>query len=187
MKITAVRHGQTDGNISHIVQSRTGGKLTDLGIEQAKATAEKLKDEKFDVIYCSSLARCRETLSYIGVYHKSVPVVVSDKLVELDKGEIEGKRWDNLPEYFYSESHIDVRMPNGESWVDLDRRIKEFLNSIYNPKTEAVLIVTHDGPLKAIHSILNNIPLGEAIQVGYDNGGVYELDMLTKISIESVK
>lgn len=181
MKIVAVRHGQTEGNVQRVIQSRTDGKLTQLGIDQAKQSAQKLKDFTFDKVYCSTLARCRETLGYIAEFHADVPTQYDDKLIELNKGELEGKPWEHLPEYFYSESAIDRRVPGGESWLDLDARLRVFLNEIYNPDA-IVLVVTHDGPLKVLHSILHEIPLGEAVQVPYENAGVYELDMNAKIT-----
>lgn len=187
MKIIAVRHGQTDGNISRLIQSRTDGKLTMLGIEQAKETALKLRDYEFSKIYCSTLGRCKETLSYITEFHKSTPIYYSEKLIELGKGDLEGMSWTELPSNFYSESHIEQRISGGESWVDLDERIREFLNDIFDTGVDSVLVVTHDGPLKVIHSILENIPLVKAIQVMYDNAGIYELEMKSKVAPERVK
>lgn len=182
MKIVAVRHGQTEGNVQKIIQSRTDGKLTELGIQQAKEAAEKLSTYSFDKIYCSTLGRCRETVSYIAQYHQDVRVEFTDKLIELSKGELEGKPWDTLPEYFFTESHIDKGAPGGESWLDLDSRLRNFLNELFNTSLDTVLLVTHDGPLKVLHSILQDIPLGEAIGFSYNNAGVYELTMDAKVA-----
>lgn len=179
MRIIAVRHGQTEGNVQKVIQSRTGGKLTKVGISQAKQVADKLKDYKFDYIYCSTLDRCKETLGYIMEFHPGENVIYSDKLTELDKGEIEGKQWDALPEYFYSEVYLDRRIPGGESWIDLHTRINIFLNEIYQQDALA-LIVTHDGPLKVINAILREVPLARAIRISYKNASLYELEMNTK-------
>ena len=184
MNIIAVRHGQTEGNVAKIIQSRVDGTLSQLGIEQAKQTGFQLKDEHFDAIYCSTLGRCKQTLSYIAVYHPNTRVVYSELLKELDKGEIEGKHWSDLPDYFYDEGHIDIKIPGGESWVDLSKRISHFLDGIFREGHTSVLIVTHDGPLRVLHAILGTMSLGQAVKVGYDNAGIYKLEM-TSTSIKS--
>ena len=58
-----VRHGQTFDNLNNIIQGN--GDLTPLGIEQAKETAVKLKDVKFDICFCSPLKRTKQTLKEI--------------------------------------------------------------------------------------------------------------------------
>lgn len=186
MKIIAVRHGQTDGNLSMLIQSRSDGTLTEQGIAQAKQAALDLKEYSFDRIYCSTLGRCRQTLQYIAQFHQNTPIVYSEMLVELDKGEFEGKPWSELPGILFDESSIDIKLSGGESWLDLDKRLRSFLRSMYDPALETVLIVTHDGPLKVLHSILQDLPLGAAIQISYSNAGIYQLEMNEKVQTKSV-
>ena len=54
-RIIIERHGQSIGNAERIYLGITDLGLTDEGVEQAKITAEALKDEKIDVIYSSDL------------------------------------------------------------------------------------------------------------------------------------
>ena len=177
MRIVAVRHGQTEGNVSQIIQSRTDGKLSELGIQQAKVTADRLKDQTFDAIYCSTLGRCKETLGYIKEFHQEVPVHFSDLLMELDKGELDGKHWSDLPDDFYSSNNVDNKLPGGESWNELANRLQVILNEIFNAGYQSVLIVTHDGPLRVLHALLDTISLGDAIGIGYENAGIYKFEM----------
>ena len=60
MKIVFVRHGHPNYEKDC---------LTELGHEQAKAAAERLKDEKFDMIFSSSCGRAYETACHIAAFH----------------------------------------------------------------------------------------------------------------------
>src|SRR5690606_24497129 len=102
MKITAVRHGQTTGNINKIVESRVGGVLTDRGIEQAIALANTLKNETFNTVYCSDLQRCQDTAKHILVHHPELSLQLRPQLRELDKGIYNGRTWHDLPEYIHT-------------------------------------------------------------------------------------
>ena len=64
-----VRHGETDFNLFNISQGQLDTSLNETGIKQAKTIAKKLKDKNFDVIFCSSLKRARQTLYEIKQYH----------------------------------------------------------------------------------------------------------------------
>lgn len=55
--IYCVRHGQTAENLQGIIQGQLDTQLDGVGVEQAAATGEALKDVKFDVAFSSDLAR----------------------------------------------------------------------------------------------------------------------------------
>lgn len=77
MRITAVRHGETLGNVKHITQSHTPGELTAKGVEQAHKLGILLKDEEFDAVYCSDLRRAVDTASIIVTYHPSLKLITT--------------------------------------------------------------------------------------------------------------
>src|SRR3989339_819938 len=60
-----VRHGETEWNVKKINQGQSESFLTEKGIEQAKETAERLKDIKFDAIFSSDLSRTQRTAEII--------------------------------------------------------------------------------------------------------------------------
>jgi broad specificity phosphatase PhoE len=65
MHITAIRHGETEGNILHRVESHTGGTLTETGRERARAAADQLAGRNFDIVYISDLQCCVQTATII--------------------------------------------------------------------------------------------------------------------------
>ena len=59
--IYILRHGKTEWNKLKKLQGRTDIPLCDEGRVMAAEAAEKYADVHFDVCYCSSLVRARET------------------------------------------------------------------------------------------------------------------------------
>ena len=59
-QVIIVRHGQTEWNIRGIRQGHLDSELTEKGIVQAKALAQRLARESFAALYCSDLSRARE-------------------------------------------------------------------------------------------------------------------------------
>ena len=55
--VYCIRHGQTAENVQAIMQGQLDTQLDSVGIEQAAAVAESLKDVKFGVAFSSDLSR----------------------------------------------------------------------------------------------------------------------------------
>ena len=89
MKITIVRHGETDYNKNNILQGRSNISLNDAGRRQCKRLKYKLKDEKFDICFSSPLVRAVETaMILVG---DRVEIKIDDRLIERNLGNYEGK------------------------------------------------------------------------------------------------
>lgn len=91
--ILFVRHGQTNCNVQKILQGQLDEALNSKGIEQSEETAEKLKDEKIDIIYSSPLIRARLTADIINKFH-DVEVIEDDRLLEQNAGDATGRAED---------------------------------------------------------------------------------------------
>jgi len=68
------RHGETEENVKRILQGHLQTKLTKIGIEQALALKETLKDIHFDSILCSDLVRAIDTAIIVAEPHKQIPI-----------------------------------------------------------------------------------------------------------------
>ena len=86
------RHGETFYNKSKRFCGRINSRLTELGKNQVKLLAKKLKDKKFDVAFKTSLSRSSDSLKIILQYHPECKrIVVDDRLIERSYGDLEGK------------------------------------------------------------------------------------------------
>jgi probable phosphoglycerate mutase len=88
--ITFVRHGNTDFNVEKRAQGHLNNPLNETGFKQAKAVAERLAEEKWDLLFSSDLLRARQTAEIIS---KAIglPITAYDvRLREISRGQIEG-------------------------------------------------------------------------------------------------
>jgi broad specificity phosphatase PhoE len=156
------RHGESDWNAANRFQGHSDRPLTELGRRQAEALAGKLESHAaLTAIYSSPLARAYETASIVGARLGLQPTPVDD-LREVDVG-----GWSGL-----SRSEVEARYPDafrrwldggegwedGETYADMAARVLDALRRIAGSHTdEDVLVVSHGGPIRAIHAFAAGI------------------------------
>jgi probable phosphoglycerate mutase len=103
LRIILVRHGETEWNKVHRLQGgNSDTPLNELGKQQAENLAVRLRPEKIQAIYSSSLQRALHTAQAIARYH-GLEVHTLSSVKEIHVGELEGAdsltmklRWDKL-------------------------------------------------------------------------------------------
>ena len=70
-QVIIVRHGETEWNIAGIRQGHLDSRLTEKGMAQAKALAQRLAREKFTALYSSDLGRAVQTAMEIADAHRA--------------------------------------------------------------------------------------------------------------------
>jgi broad specificity phosphatase PhoE len=174
MYIVAIRHGETEGNVKHIVQSRTGGKLTQRGREQAVDAGSQLLGERFDAIYSSDLQRCIETAELVMDNLPGVAFIPTEQLRERGLGVYEGGSWEAVPWSELEGDNLAASVPEGESWLKVEERVASFINEIYEQYPQGrVLFITHAGPIKALRSLAEGISLRESIDMPIENASIW--------------
>ena len=113
-----MRHGQTEYDIRGIWQGQVDSPLSPTGIRQAQAAQVYLSQAgiigKIDHIYCSNLARTKET-AQIALSPRGEKVVPLNDLAEMSFGDLDGKRIAGDPRsYDLSHfAHIGGESPEG--------------------------------------------------------------------------
>jgi probable phosphoglycerate mutase len=146
MKLILVRHGQTGHNATKIVQGHSHNPLSTIGQEQAKLVGERLKNERFDIIYCSDLKRTKDTLLGIIKYHPHTEVIYEPLLRERSSGVFDGKPVSLREEarMMAGLSKEDFRPDGGENDDDFILRIRQFIKMLLeNYQDETILAVSH--------------------------------------------
>ncbi len=149
-KIIIVRHGQSQANANGIYAGQTDIPLTELGISQAKSTANAIKDIKIDKIYSSDLIRAHQTaLPHAEL--RGLSVTDSKELREMFLGDFECLPLDLLKTEHLEDFKIPwyehfgrYKFPNGESVLGASER---FYNEVMRIAREnigkTVLIASH--------------------------------------------
>ena len=153
MKITLVRHGQTESNYNGICQGSTNILLNDTGRRQCQKLREKIKDNHYDVCYMSPLVRAVETaMILIGDKVKMIP---DKRLVDRDLGELEGKERSLYDSDKYWDYNLNCDELGVEPVQNIFKRCREFLDYVLEKhKGESILIVAHAAIVRAIRHIL---------------------------------
>lgn len=157
MRLLVVRHGKTDWNIQGRVQGTVNTNINLEGINQAEEMAEKLKDEKIDLIISSPLNRALQTASIIN--RGKTTIITDDRIIERDFGEFEGLRKDEYDVKSFWNYNKNIKYEKAENVRDLFKRVYDFLDEIkikYAEKT--ILVVTHGGVSVALNSYFEGIP-----------------------------
>lgn len=169
-----VRHGQTDWNLEKKLQGRADISLNQNGIHQAYEAKEKLKNIRFDKVFCSPLKRAKETCQII-TDHK---IVFDDRLIERDFGEYEGVRKTDCDYEGFWNSTKNQKFLRAENVFDVEKRVYAFLDEItkQNPN-ENIMIVCHGGVGLIISSYFNGRPDdGDYLQFLANNGEILCFD-----------
>ena len=151
MKLYVARHGQTRWNAENRICGRTDLPLTETGIAQAQALAEKASPLGIDLIISSPMLRAHH-MAQIVAERCGAEVLVDERLIEQNYGIFEGLDRKN-PDFLASKRQFATRYPGGESMLDMAGRLYPLLREIretYSEKT--VLLACHGGVCRVIRS-----------------------------------
>ena len=151
MKLIITRHGETEENKAGILQGHLPGKLSALGITQAKKVAKRLKKEKIDFIFSSDLARASDTAKEIAMFHPNTPVEFTKELREINIGKFQGEKISEL-----NKKNLNILgSKETETTKNLFKRAENFLNKIIKKhKSNTILFVGHDFINKALIAVI---------------------------------
>ena len=163
MKIYIIRHGETALNAKRIMQGRLDEPLNESGRQLAVLTGQAMKDIRFDFCISSPLKRAVETAKLVLKHSENdIPVELDDRLLEIDFGEMEGRRLSEMGEQgylFYTDPLRFAGFPGGESVPDVCERMQGFLKElIAKDDGKTYLISTHGCALRAMTNYLFSDP-----------------------------
>jgi len=156
MTVTFVRHAQSQGNASGLIDTSVPGPhLTDLGQQQAKAVVGTLGNNNYDAIYASTMTRTQETAAPMSKY-LNLPVTILPGIQEIEAGKYEG-----TPEAQaatgYAAAPIKWLQGNLSPSIDgtsdtvngtqFDARMDAALKTIYDNGDRNAIVFSHGGAI----------------------------------------
>jgi len=161
VNITYFVHGTTTDNERGVASGWSQTELSDLGKDQSIKLKEMIKDRKFDVVFCSDLKRAVD--STILTFEDHVPIIKDVRLREINYGDM--TKFDSRVVDALTLKHINEPFPNGESYKDVEKRIRSFLDDILkNYNRKRIAIVAHKAPQLALEVIINKKTWEQAVK-----------------------
>lgn len=151
-----LRHGQTPLSAERRFAGRGDIPLTELGVQQAAATARSLAERGgIDLVLSSPLLRARQTAEAVSE-RTGAPLAVDDDLAETDFGGWEGMsfaevmaRWPDELTAWLADAH--VAPPGGENFATVTDRVDAALDRLLTAhQGRTVVVVSHVTPIKTI-------------------------------------
>ena len=193
MKLLFIRHAETQTNVNKLTH-KTGDPvgLTELGQKQAKQLTEVCRNEQVEIIFSSPEQRAVETAEIISKDLK-IDLEVLQELAERNWGEWEGKAWPEI-EVVLKPMTLEERYtfvpPKGESWQQMETRLKNGLDSIIGRGYGTVGVITHEGALRGIMPLVLNSPKDSSFKYHFENASItffeYENEIFKELKVNDI-
>jgi len=169
VRLLLIRHGQSEGNASGVVQGRLDFGLSTLGREQAEVTAARLAAERVERVIASPLRRAMETADPIA-RALGLDVEPVDGLLEYDIGAISGLTGPQIRERYPDVVAAYARgerpgFPGEEGRDIFFARVREVLES-RNASGQAIAAIAHGGVIGGL--------CYAAVGLDYSRSGVFQ-------------
>jgi alpha-ribazole phosphatase len=181
-RLVLVRHAEPEEDSRGRCYGSLDVGLSPEGAEHAVKLAAELARLEVEAVYASPRRRALATAAPIAAAHGLAPVV-DDRLRELDFGELEGRRYEEIersePELYraWMERPTEVRFPGGECYEDLRGRAVEVCEEI-RLRHDCALVVTHGGVVRGALATWLEIPAAAIFRLDQRYGGVTIVDWL---------
>ena len=178
MNIYILRHGETELNNNNILQgSDIDCDINKFGRIQSDKFFTKYKKYPFQKIYVSQLKRTYQSVE--NFINLGLPYDILEGLNEISWGEKQGQK-DDIIEYkqlvnSWLNGNLNEKFSNGESPLDVLKRINVAIKKIIKDNFNDILICTHGRALRILLSWIINNDLTQMNIYKHSNLGLYLL------------
>ena len=166
MKLYITRHSKTLWNQEKRLQGWQDSPLTKEGINDALLLKERIKNLTIDHCYSSPINRAKQT-SEILFDH----VILDDLLKEMNFGLYEGKNItellnDKQYDALWNQPDDNTRLPGGESYIEVQTRLQNFIDDIYQKYSNKTIFITIHGMLFIIlHGLMLDYKTSDLVKI----------------------
>ena len=175
-----IRHGhpESGGGKSRCI-SKTDVPLDELGLYQAELLREWARNTPVTAIFSSPLKRCTQTAYTMS--GGQIPVIIDERLSEMDVGLWEGLTFDEIraryPEEYAARSGRlgTIPPPGGESMEQAGKRLIRCLDELLRGTQGDITVITHGGINRgALCKLMGQDP-DKALEIPQPYGGISTL------------
>jgi probable phosphoglycerate mutase len=176
-----LRHGQTPMSVQKRYAGTSDVPLTEAGLRQADAAANRLASAGLDVIVSSPLQRARQTAAVVAS-SCGPELVVDEGFRETDFGVWEGLTFAEVRDRWPAEMDAwladpSVAPPSGESFSAVASRVSAALARVLaRYPLRRVLVVSHVTPIKTLITLALGAPPSAMYRMHLDVAALSEID-----------
>lgn len=180
MKLYFVRHGQSTANLQRIHCGWMQCPLTELGRKQAEQASKLLRNISFEKVYSSDLTRALETASLLVPDENIEP---TELIREINVGTLQERSvaecTEEYGDFYVTNRAVLNHIPfHGESYEDVGKRMKAFMDMVSKKHTGNVLAVSHAHAINTVLNTVYNAQCGEMARL--DNCGICVFEYTNK-------
>jgi len=171
MRVTLIRHGETEWSKSGQHTGSTDLPLLPEGERAAEKAGRRLAGVTFDLVRSSPMQRARRTAEIAGLE----PVEIDDDLREWQYGEYEGR---TTPEIRRERPGWDIwrdGCPGGESLADLGARADRVIARVLESGAERVALIAHGHMLRVVGARWGELDPSGGGHLGLGTAAICEL------------
>lgn len=154
MKLYLVRHGETGSNLQGALDTAIpGADLSEAGLVQAHALAERFAQATIDALYASPLVRTQQTIAPLS-NTLGMPPIILDGLREVGAGEWEMRNDEEAVIGYMTavsawlNGDTSYRVSGGETGDEFLARFDRAVETIVNRTPETALLVSHGAAIR---------------------------------------
>jgi alpha-ribazole phosphatase len=183
MRLIVVRHGATSHNAEARFTGQSDVSLSEQGVTQARALAERLRAMDFSLVVSSDLLRARQTAEEIITARPHTSLRLDPDLREIALGAWEGLTYEETrnqqPEAFdaWQRDPIHGAPSGGETALMLQKRVIRAFERWRQTESDMTQVwVTHGGVISALLCYALDLDLTKRWQFRRDNASITEFD-----------
>lgn len=148
--------------------------------DQLEKISDYFNTIAISTIYSSPLQRCALLAQDLATKHIKSTVNYKDALKEINFGNWEGVKWDDIARSSideWNENRLHFQFPNGETPTLFYQRVLRAWHKLLSvhidkPMDESIIIVTHAGVIRTILAELTALPLAESFMLKIDKASI---------------
>ena len=163
-----VCYGQADIDVTDSFKEESNQILS--ALQQTKSLCE------YDYIFTSPAKRCLLLAEKINQNQKTpIELSIHSELQEINFGDWELRAWEDIPRLEtqpWTDDFIHSRPPQGESLLEMQTRVDDFLKEIFSLEIKYAAVCTHAGVMRLIAAKYLKIPLAEIFNIEISYGQI---------------
>lgn len=184
MEVYVIRHTPVAVG-KDICYGQSNVQLADTFIQDIEHYKKNLPNY-FDSVYCSPLKRCKELATAL----KFENIVYEDALMEMNFGDWENKKWNDLNQdelNNWMADFVNTTTPNGENLKTLFERVKVFTDNLRKQQHKKVLLISHAGVIRCLWAYLLDIPLQNIFKIPVGHNEMFIFKLTQNSCTDSIK